>query len=78
MYDMTGIPKPYNSTATHGEARKNNIPRYRDDSPEGGADVTRGNKQALLLCKESTTMEDAPEVAELLEDYDRLRHSSPA
>jgi hypothetical protein len=73
MYDTTGMPKPYKYPEARDAARNNNNPRYRDDSPEGGADVTRSNKQALLLCKESTTMKDAPKVAELLDDYDRSR-----
>jgi hypothetical protein len=77
MYDTTGIPKPYGYPEAHDAARKNNKPRYRDDSPEGGADVTQGNRLALLLCKESTTIEDAPRVAELLNNFNRLRDLSP-
>jgi hypothetical protein len=73
MYDTTGVPKPYKYPKAHDAARNNNNPRYRDDNPEGGASVTRGNKRSLLLCKESTTMEDAPKVAELLDDFDRSR-----
>jgi hypothetical protein len=73
MYDTTGVCKPYNSTATHDAARKNDMPGYRDDIPEEGASVTRGNKCALLLCKESTMMEETPRVEDLLDDHDRFR-----
>jgi hypothetical protein len=77
MYDTTGVSKPYSYPEAHDAARKNDMPGYRDDIPEEGASVTRGNKQALLLCKESTMMEETPSVADLLDDFDRSKDVNP-